>query len=259
MVDLLESFIMSKDEFKDFLKILNFFSNECNDLHIVDGKVLQRTNDRVVAIRCDLSSLMKFDNEIIFCDIKKIVKNIKTLDKDSPIRFRRAGNTMRIQDKSISIDIPLGGNVFIDNQKISEDEFNRVLNMGPMILESEMDKKLCESLASHFKLSNNLSMAMIIQTNKVALSCKDPEKTAISREFKFNYKLIKDMWDCRINLPIAFFNQRSRGTLKIYFDANNIEAKNIVLINFTIPFNEAITFELYGRAAIITEEENDEL
>jgi hypothetical protein len=61
MVDQSNSFILTKDEFKSLFKILSHFSDACNDLHIIDGQVLQRNNDRAVAIRCDLSGLIKFD------------------------------------------------------------------------------------------------------------------------------------------------------------------------------------------------------
>ena len=112
MIDLNNSFIMTKDDFKSLLKILNLFSDMCNDLDIVDGQVLQRNNDRVVAIRCDLSNLIKFDGEIILCNIKKIVGILKGLNMNSPIRFMRSGNTILVKDTTTSVYIPIGNHVY---------------------------------------------------------------------------------------------------------------------------------------------------
>ena len=72
MVNQLESCIMSKDEFKDFIKILHYCSDMCEDLHVVDRKILQRVDSNTAIIKCDLSNLLQLDGEVIFCNIPKL-------------------------------------------------------------------------------------------------------------------------------------------------------------------------------------------
>jgi len=255
MVDQSNSFILTKDEFKNFLKILSRFSDACNDLHIIDGQVLQRSNDRVVAIRCDLSNLIKFDGEIILCDIKKVVGSLKGLDKNSPIRFIRVGNTMCIKDTGSSIYIPIGNNVFIDNKYIPEAEFNKIFNYGQMILEGDINKDLCETLKKFAKTENSCSVILSIKSQKAVLRYGKGGDQSINTEFNFSYKIMSDMPDGEIKLPIIPFNFNSTTTFKIFFDQNN---NNIALIVFTIPFSVNMDLVIYSRSAIMAEEKEEE-
>jgi hypothetical protein len=257
MVDLLESFIMTSNEFKNFLKILNIFSGMCNDLDVVDGKVFQRTNDRVAAIRCDLSNLIKFDGKLTFCDIKKIAQNLKALKKNSPIRFKRSGNGILVKDTTTSVFIPSGNQVYCDNKNISEVEFDTIFKPGQMLLESELDENLCESLKKYAKITSSDRLTLSIQSQKAVLRYGEINDNGISPEFNFNYKLVENIEDFKINLPIVPFNLKSVTTLTIYFDQNSVGNNKIVYSVFNIPFNENITFEFYNRTAIIKKEEED--
>jgi hypothetical protein len=257
MIDLNDSFIMSKDDFKDFLKIVNIFSGMCNDLDIVDGKVFQRTNDRVAAIRCDLSNLIKFDGEITFCDIKKIAQNLKALKKNSPIRFKRSGNSILVKDTTTSVFIPSGNQVYCDNKNISEVDFDTIFKPGQMLLESELDENLCESLKKYAKITNSNCLTLSIQSQKAVLQYGDQDDNGIIPKFNFNYKLMENIEDFKINLPIVTFNLKSAATLTIYFDQNSVGPNKIAYILFNIPFNENITFDFYNRATIIRKEEED--
>lgn len=254
MVDQSNSFILTKDEFKSFFKILSHFSNSCNDLHIINGQVLQRSNDRVVAIRCDLSSLIRFDGEIILCDIKKIVGSLKGLDRNSPIRFIRVGNTICIKDTGSSIYIPIGNNVFIDNKNIPVAEFNQIFNQGQIILEGDISKDLCETLKKFAKIANSYNVILSIKSQKAVLRYGKSGAQNINTEFNFSYKIMLDTPDGEINLSTIPFNFNSATSLKIFFDQNN---NNIALIVFTIPFSVNMDLEIYSRSAIITGEEEE--
>ncbi|MBP1711579.1 MAG: hypothetical protein H6Q49_1781, partial [Deltaproteobacteria bacterium] len=246
MLDQSNSFILTKDEFKNFLKILSRFSDACNDLHIIDGQVLQRSNDRGVAIRCDLSSLIKFDGEIILCDIKKIVGSLKGLDKNSPIRFIRVGSTICIKDTGSSIYIPIGNNVFIDNKYIPVAEFDKIFNYGQMILEGDMDKNLCEPLKKFAKNSNSYNVILSIKSQKAVFRYGKSGAQSISAEFNFSYRLMPGMPDGEIKLPIIPFDFNSASTLKVYFDQNN---NSIALNVFTIQFSVNIAIAIYSRSS----------
>jgi len=255
MLDQSNSFILTKDEFKNFLKILSRFSDACNDLHIIDGQVLQRSNDRGVAIRCDLSSLIKFDGEIILCDIKKIFGSLKGLDKNSPIRFIRVGSTICIKDTGSSIYIPIGNNVFIDNKYIPVAEFDKIFNYGQMILEGDINKDLSETLKKFAKITNSYNLILSIKSQKAVLGYLKGSGQSINTEFNFSYKLMSGMPDNEIKLPIIPFNFNSECTLKVYFDQNN---NRIALNVFTIPFSGNISIEIYSRSAIMTEAKEEE-
>ncbi len=239
---------------KVFFKILSHFSNACNDLHIIDGQVLQRSNDRVVAIRCDLSSLIRFDGEIILCDIKKIVGSLKGLDRNSPIRFIRVGNTLCIKDTGSSIYIPIGNNVFIDNKNIPVAEFNQIFNQGQMILEGDINKDLCETLKKFSKTANSCNVTLRIKSQKAVFRYGKGDGNSINTEFSFSYKIMSDMLDCEINLSTIPLNFNSATSLEIFFDQNN---NNIALNFFTIPFIVNMDLKIYSRSAIITGEEEE--
>jgi hypothetical protein len=173
---------------------------------------------------------------------------------NSPIRFIRVGNTMCIKDTVSSIYIPIGNNVSIDNENISVSEFNRIFNMGQMILEGDINKDLCETLRKFAKITNSLNLILSIKTQKAVLRYGKGDAQSINTEFNFSYKLMSGMPDGEIQLPIIPFNYNSASTLKIYFDQNN---NSIALNVFTIKFSVNIALTIYGRSVIMTGEEED--
>jgi hypothetical protein len=257
MVNQLESFIMSKDEFRDFLKILNYYSDMCDDLHIVDRKVLQRVDSQVAIIRCDLSNLLQLDGEVIFCNISTMVKNLKGLAKNSPIRFRRLENSLLIKDTTTSISISLGHENYCNNKKISEAEFNEIFIQGPMFLECEIDKNLCDLLSKFSKLNNKHSISLSIRSGNAFLGYGEVGDIGIRSEFKLNCNLKEDMFNCKMNLSAMIFNIKSAATLRIYFDEKNgqNDTMSICILNFFI--NENNSLEIYCRLNIIREPEEE--
>ena len=63
--------------------------------------------------------------------------------------------------------------MYIDNENISEVEFDTIFNLGQMILESEMNKNLCETLKKFAKITNSFHLTLSIQSQKAVLQYGD--------------------------------------------------------------------------------------
>lgn len=250
MVSQLESFIRTKDEFRDLMKIFHFASDMCEDLHVVDRKVLQRVDDNTAIIKCDLSNLLQFRRELVLYDLAKIVKNLKGLNKDGPIRFKIIGETMSVRDTSTSISVTLRDEKYCNNKNITEAEFDEIFLLGPMFLECEIDKKLCDLVSRHAKLSNQHTVMLNIREGNVLLGYGSNKDQAISSEFKVNCKLKMDIYDCELNLPASIFGLKIDATLKIYFDEKNGKDQAIAVCIFNIFINPNTVFEIYCRSYI---------
>lgn len=255
MVDQLESFILSKEEFRDFLKILNYTSCMCEDLHVVGGKILQRIDTNVAIIKCDLSNLLQLNGAVVFYSIAKIIKNLRGLNKGGPIRFRRLENSLLVKDTITSILISLGDEKYCDNKKMPEAEFDEIVKLGEMFLECEIDKSLCNSLNSFSKLSNQHAVRLRIRSGTPVFGYGEAGSTGIRSEFRVNHKLKENMFDCEIILPAIIFSTKSETTLRVYFDEKNCQTDSMAICIFNFLINENMAFEIYCRSNIMRKQE----
>jgi len=257
MVNQIESFIMSANEFGDFLRILTYCSDMNNDIHIVDRKVLQRVDLNRAIIRCDLSNLLKLDGEVILCNIPMLVKNLKGLAKNCPIRFRRLGNSLIIKDTTTSISIALGEEKNCENKIIPEAEFNDIFILGSMFIECDIDKSLCNSLNGFSKVNNQHAVMLSIRSGNALFGYRRVGDRGVRSEFKVKHKLKEDMFDCDINLPAMIFNTKSAVTLRVYFDEKPCPGNIVAICIFNFFINENMAFEIYCRSNIIREQDEE--
>ena len=250
MVNQIESFILGDDEFKDFLKILNYCSDMCADLHVVDRKILQRTDTKTAIIRCDLKNIFQFDGEIIFSNIANVLKNLKGLDKKSPIRFKRLENSLIIKDTNTSIITTLGNEKHCENKIMPEAEFSEIIKLGSMFLECNIDKGLCNSLNGFSRVNNQHAVMLRIRSGNAVFGYGGGGRS-IRSEFKVNHKLKKDMFDCYMNLPAMIFNTKSAFTLRVYCGKKNCQTDSIATCIYNFFINKKMTFEIYSRSTIL--------
>jgi hypothetical protein len=250
MIDQIESFIMSSNEFGDFLRVLTYWSDMNTDLHIVNRKILQRVNSNLAIIRCDLLNLLKLDGEVILYNIPMLVKNLKGLAKNCPIRFRRLGNSLIIKDATTSISIALGEEKNCENKIIPEVEFNEIYKLGSMFFECDIDKGLCNSLNSFSRVNNQRAVMLRIRSGNGVFGYEIGSRIVRS-EFKVKHKLKEDMFDCDINLPAMIFNTKFAFTLRVYFNETNCPDNSIAVCIFNFFINEKMTFEIYSRSNIL--------
>jgi hypothetical protein len=237
---------MKSPHFKEFLAVLKALSEVCNDLHFVDGKVLQTSNDRTSIIGFDLSNIFEIKGTYIIVDIKKVMKNLDVLNKSRPIIFKLTDETMQISDRTNYIDLKVCPEKFCDNKKMTEDYCRSIYFDRIKLLEFSLSKDLCVSITKLCWLNNSNKLEICIAHNQATLAVPPVDEALVRPSFKFDYKLHKSMDYCRLIFsPLALQFKRPM-TFILELD----EANPVAYWKAKVTITENVSFDLYGRASV---------
>lgn len=241
-----ESFLMKSPNFKEFLAVLKALSEVCNDLHFVDGKVLQRSNDKTTVIGFDLSEMFKIPGTCIFSDIKKVLKNLNVLNKSHPIIFKCDGEKIQISDRKRYINFILGPEKFCDNKRMSEEELKTIFGDKSKILEATFPMDLCISVSKLCWLNNSNAVEIRIADDRATFAVFTNNRGGVHPTFKTDYKLHHKIHGISVLLPLMPLDFKRPLTLTVELD--KVEPKAFWQAKASI--TENISFDLYGRASV---------
>jgi hypothetical protein len=249
-----QSFIMPASDFKDFLSILKMLSDVCNDMHLVDGKMLQQSNDRTSIIGCDLSSIFQIKGTYIFSDIKHKMKNLNVLNKSCPIIFKLDDEKMEIDDGINYIDFKLANERLCDNKKMTEEEVGILDFTKTRLLEADLPKDLCRNIAKLCQLNNSLAVQFGVVKNHVTLGVAITDPGIVYPKFKFGYTLCKQMNDVSMNFSAMPFGFNRAMTLAVDLTEDEL----IALCKMKIVISGNIFLDVYGKASVRSNSELEE-
>jgi hypothetical protein len=243
MSNVKQSFLMETDDFSDFKLFLKSLFDICNDAHIVDGKVLQRSNDKTTVIGCDLSDIFRIQGSWIFYDIKKVYWNLDNFDKYSPIIFKLYEGVLEIDDGRMSTTFKSANEQYCDNKKMPAEEVDKRFANRSRLLEAELPEELCRKVIKTCELHNSNCVKLRIIANAAHLHVSTQAQD-LQTVFKVQHSLLTKIHDLELNITTVPFSFKKDAVLTVGLSEDNA----IALLKFEVEISRRIILEIYARS-----------
>ena len=129
---------LTREKFNNFLRILRMIENACNDVEIVDNRILQKTNDKYCIIDVDLSSVFNQPCSFAISKIKNKNQLFKILESNDDNASNNDEDliTIKIDDKFCIFEDNISELKFtkpitkyLDNTFISDDSVLKLIDV----------------------------------------------------------------------------------------------------------------------------------
>lgn len=238
---------MSRDEFSKLVILLKVFENSCTDCDIKGGVFRCRNNDRQAVINMDLTSILD-DKDLTFSIVKNKVALLKTFELDDNVQVEDKTVIIESNESNYEFRDPFSQLTFrkpisrlMDNQFITEDEFNGIIQL------SDDNLLFSNTLSNYMKRRiGNISLGFTVDTvicniseSKASMSVRAANKedtTIISKDIPVN----RDVGTKTFNMTAMPFILDVASDLKI--DCYSTSTNDVYMCKFSqtlfnIPIN----------------------
>jgi hypothetical protein len=240
-----QSDLMATDEFSDLKLFLKSLFYICNDVHIVDGKVLQRSNDQTTVIGCDLSGIFRIQGSWIFSDIKEVYGNLDNFDKYSPVIIKLYEGMLEIDDGSMSTTFQSANEQYCDNKKMSAEEVDKIFATKSSLLKAKLPKELCCKVIKACDLHNINCVKIRIIANEASLHVSTQAEDRRT-SFKMQHSLLTKIHDLELNITTVPFSFKKDAVVSVGLSDDNA----IALLKFEVAISKRIILEIYARGSL---------
>lgn len=241
-----ESFLMERDDFRGFKLFFKSLIGICDDLHFMDGRVMQKSKNNQLVFGCDLTDIFKVKGKFIFPKIQNEYKKLSILDKYSPIIFIHYDKKLQVQDGMISSDFKEPADGDFENKTMSLQAINELLGNGTMLLEAKMQKMLCRRVVTACDGLYSDFVNLKIVKNVACLSVSNRAKDT-QAEFKLQHTLMKEINDVEMSISAVPFRYKKDVILNVY----HIDDGSKVLVKSEVEISKKIILNVYGKCNLL--------
>jgi hypothetical protein len=239
---------IKREDFSKFLSTLKLFQDICTDCDIMDGRMRQRSNDKLALIDVDLTGVIG-ETSIALSMLKTKLISLKSFELDQTIPDGSAGNDggvvleidekdLRFIDSFSTLTFRIPSKKFLDNIFIADDEFEKTMNLKEedLILSTEVSSYLCKRIKSISEGFENDAVIWRMNGFEATLDTETTNKENTSKLLK-NIQLNTEMPNCTSKMVVLPFALDINSDIKIdsYKHKNNTMMCRFKMKFFGIP------------------------
>jgi len=241
--------IFTKDKFKTFISLCSFIKNYCDDLHIKNAKIHQKSNNSLFVIDCDLSSIFNDDiSELRLSSIQSKINMLSVFTDADNVSLTCDDKSYYIDDGISKLELRIPQDTILTNRY--DEQLITSYNPETMILTYGLDNSILKKIKKISDITASQNIDFNISSEKVCAILTDTAKNVTMNVFElpYNGKLaITDAYTLKLN-NICFLNipPKTESNLAIYYD----ESSNIATTLVNIKFDDELYIDIYQRTRV---------
>ena len=238
--------IFTKDKFKTFISLCSFIKNYCDDLHIKNAKIHQKSNNSLFVIDCDLSSIFNDDiSEFRLSNLQSKINMLSVFTDADNVSLTCDDKSYYIDDGISKLELRIPQDTILTNRY--DEQLITSYNPETMILTYGLDNSILKKIKKISDITASQNIDFHISSEKVCAILTDTAKNVTMNVFElpYNGKLtITNPYTLRLN-NVCFINipPKTESNLAIYYD----ESSNITTTVVDIKFDNELYIDIYQR------------
>ncbi len=241
--------IFSKEDFKQFISLCGFIKGYCDDLHIKNAKIHQKSNNSLFVIDADLSSIFNADiDELRLSNLQKTNSMLSVFSDSEEVTLTKDEKSYYLSDKSSTLEIRIPQDSILTNRY--DEQLMTSYNPESYFLTYKLDDYILKKIKKISDVVNTQNIEFNISSDNISALLTDTAKNITMTVFTLPYEgsiVITEPYSLKLN-NACFLNipAKTDPTLSIFYDENT----NIAITLVSIKFSDVINIDIYQRTRI---------
>lgn len=241
--------IFSKEDFKQFISLCGFIKGYCDDLHIKNAKIHQKSNNSLFVIDADLSSIFNADiDELRLSNLQKTNNMLSVFSDAEEVTLTKDEKSYYLSDKSSTLEIRIPQDSILTNRY--DEQLMTSYNPESYFLTYKLDDYILKKIKKISDVVNTQNIEFNISSDNISALLTDTAKNITMTVFTLPYEgsiVITEPYSLKLN-NACFLNipTKTDPMLSIFYDENT----NIAITLVSIKFSDVINIDIYQRTRI---------
>jgi len=241
--------IFSKEDFKQFISLCGFIKGYCDDLHIKNAKIHQKSNNSLFVIDADLSSIFNADiDELRLSNLQKTNNMLSVFSDAEEVTLTKDEKSYYLSDKSSTLEIRIPQDSILTNKY--DEQLMTSYNPESYFLTYKLDDYILKKIKKISDVVNTQNIEFNISSDNISALLTDTAKNITMTVFTLPYGgsvVITEPYSLKLN-NACFLNipTKTDPMLSIFYDENT----NIAITLVSIKFSDVINIDIYQRTRI---------